>query len=117
MHMIGKYLKQLREAEGLTIRELAKKVNISHNTMAAYERESIMPSLQNAFIIAEYFGVPIEYLLKGEKIISKFNDGALLSLFKEVDEMDREDRMIAKKFLRKLIKNKIERESILNEVE
>jgi transcriptional regulator with XRE-family HTH domain len=115
--MIGKYLKRLREAEGLTIRELAKKVNISHNTMAAYERESIMPSLQNAFIIAEYFGVPIEYLLKGEKIISKFNDGALLSLFKEVDEMEREDRTIAKKYLRKLIKNKREREELLGEAD
>ena len=114
--MIGKYLKQLREAEGLTIRELAKKVNISHNTMAAYERESIMPSLQNAFIIAEYFGVPIEYLLKGEKIISKFNDGVLLSLFKEIDEMDREDKTIAKKFLRKLIKNRAERQSIIEEI-
>ena len=116
MHMIGKYLKQLREEEGLTIRELAKKVNISHNTMAAYERESIMPSLQNAFIIAEYFGVPIEYLLKGEKIISKFNDGVLLSLFKEIDEMDREDKTIAKKFLRKLIKNRAERQSIIEEI-
>ena len=114
--MIGKNLKQLREEEGLTIRELAKKVGISHNTMAAYERESIMPSLQNAFIIAEYFGVPIEYLLKGKKMISKFNDGALLSLFKEVDEMGREDRTIAKKFLKKLIKNREERQSIIEEI-
>ena len=117
MHMIGKYLRQLRETEGLTIRELAKKVGISHNTMAAYERESIMPSLQNAYKIAEYFGVPIEYLLKGKKIFSKFNDAGLLALFKEIDTLDREDRTIAKKFLRKLVKNRKDRDSLLGQVD
>ena len=113
MNMIGKYLRQLREAEGLTIRELAKKVGISHNTLAGYERESIMPSLQNAYTIAEYFGVPVEYLLKGKKVISEFNDAELLALFKEIDMLDREDRKIAKKFLQKLIHNRQERESLL----
>lgn len=117
MHMIGKYLRQLRQAEGLTIRELAKKVDISHNTIAAYERESIMPSLINAYTIAEYFGVPIEYLLKGEKIRSDFNDAGLLALFKEVDMMDREDRTLAKKFMQKLVENRKERNSLIEEVE
>jgi transcriptional regulator with XRE-family HTH domain len=117
MNMIGKYLRQLRETEGLTIRELAKKVGISHNTLAGYERESIMPSLQNAYTIAEYFGVPIEYLLKGKKVISEFNDAELLALFKEIDTLEREDRDIAKKFLRKLIKNRKERSSLLGQVD
>jgi transcriptional regulator with XRE-family HTH domain len=117
MHMIGKYLRQLRQAEGLTIRELAKKVDISHNTIAAYERESIMPSLINAYTLAEYFGVPIEYLLKGEKIRSDFNDAELLALFNEIDTLEREDRNIAKKFLKKLVKNRRERESLLEEAE
>jgi len=117
MNMIGKYLRQLREAEGLTIRELAKNVGISHNTLAGYERESIMPSLQNASTIAEYFGVPVEYLLKGKKIISDFNDARLLALFKEIDNMDRENKTLAKKFLQKLIDNRNERNSLLKEVE
>jgi len=117
MNMIGKYLRQLREAEALTIRELAKKVGISHNTLAGYERESIMPSLQNAYTIAEYFGVPVEYLLKGRKIISEFNDADLLALFKEIDTLEREDRIIAKKFLRKLVNNRKEREKLAKEVE
>ena len=115
MNMIGKYLRQLREAEGLTIRELAKKVGISHNTLAGYERESIMPSLQNAYTIAEYFGVPVEYLLKGRKIISEFNDADLLALFKEIDTLEREDREIAKKFLQKLLNNRKERDSLIRE--
>jgi transcriptional regulator with XRE-family HTH domain len=115
MNMIGKYLRQLREAEELTIRELAKKVGISHNTLAGYERESIMPSLQNAYTIAEYFGVPIEYLLKGKKSISEFNDAELLALFKEIDTLDREDRSIAKQFLQKLVENRKERKAIIEE--
>ena len=117
MHNIGKYLKQLREKEGISIRELAKKIGISHNTMAAYDRESILPSIENAYIVAEYFSVPIEYLIKGEKILSQFNDATLLSLFAEVDEMGREDKTIVKKYLRKFIKNRNERESLVQEAE
>jgi transcriptional regulator with XRE-family HTH domain len=115
MHNIGKYLKQLREQENISIRELAKKIGISHNTMAAYERESIMPSIENAHIVAEYFGVPIEFLIKGRKVLSDFNDADLLACFREIDEMDREDRTIVKNFLNKFIRNKKEREELIQE--
>ena len=112
MSVIGVHLKQLRETKGLSIRGLAKEVGISHNTLAAYERETVMPSLENGFILAEYFDVPIEFLFKGKTVISDFTDAELLSLFRELDGMDRSDRTVAKKFLRNLIKNRREREGL-----
>ena len=49
METIGNRLKQLRQEKGLSIRELAKQVDISHNTLAAYERHDMMPSLENGY--------------------------------------------------------------------
>ena len=105
MDMIGKRLRELRNERGLSIRELAKEVGISHNTLAAYERHDMMPSLENGYIMAEYFEIPIEYFLKGKKVFTDFNDSTLLVLFREVDEMDTEYRDMAKGFLRKLVGN------------
>ena len=105
MKVIGKRLRQLRNEKGLSIRELAKQIGISHNTLAAYERHDMMPSLENGYIMAEYFEMPMEYFLKGKKVFTDFNDSTLLVLFRDVDEMNTEYRQLAKKFLEKLVKN------------
>ena len=105
MEAIGKRLRQLRQEKGLSIRELAKEIGISHNTLAAYERHDMMPSLENGYIISEYFEMPIEYFLKGKKVFTDFNDAKLLELFREIDEMNTEHRSMAKRYMEKLIKN------------
>ena len=43
MEVIGKRLRQLRNDKGLSIRELAKEIGSSQNTLAAYERHDMMP--------------------------------------------------------------------------
>jgi XRE family transcriptional regulator, master regulator for biofilm formation len=117
MDMIGKRLRELRLERGLSIRELAKEVGISHNTLAAYERHAMMPSLENGYLIAEYFEIPIEYFLKGKKVFTDFNDSSLLALFREVDEMDAEYRGLAKRYLTKLINNHHARNALEREAE
>ena len=105
MEVIGKRLRELRTKKGLSIRELAKEIGISHNTLAAYERHDMMPSLENGYIMAEYFEMPMEYFLKGKKVFTDFNDSTLLVLFRDVDEMNTEYRKLAKKFMEKLVAN------------
>ncbi len=117
MYQIGENIKRLRKSKSLSIRALAKLVDISHNTLASYERKSIMPSLENSFKLARFFDVPLEYLLLGEKATVYFKDIELLELFKEVDSLPEEDRSIAKKFLSKLIKNSKERKQLMEEAE
>jgi transcriptional regulator with XRE-family HTH domain len=108
MYHVCENLKRLREERGLSIRALSREVDITHYTLGAYEREKIVPSLENGFKLAEFFDVPIEYLVKGEKVNSDFNDAKLLELFRTVDEMSREERTIVKKYLQKVIKNRVE---------
>ena len=110
-------MRELRNEKGLSIRELAKEIGISHNTLAAYERHDMMPSLENGYIMAEYFEIPIEYFLKGKKVFTDFNDSTLLELFRDVDEMNTEYRTLAKRFLEKLVKNHREKRELERDAE
>ena len=111
----GHYLKKLRAQQGISLRDLEKQVGISHNTLALYEKENTVPSVENGFALAEYFGVPLEYFLKGESITSEFRDAALRDLFGRLDNMSDEDRRLAKSYLSRLVGNRDEREALERE--
>lgn len=109
MASFGHYLKKLRAERGISLRELEKEVGISHNTLALYEKEHTVPSVENGFAIAEFFGLPLEYFLKGESVNSEFRDATLRDLCRRVDEMSDDDRALAKRYLSRLVKNRDER--------
>ena len=112
MNEIGKKLKELRNIANISLRDLAEAVGISHNTLATYERNDVVPTIYNAVKICEYFEVPVEYLVYGKKITTNFNDAELLRLFQEIDDYERFDRNTTKKVLRKIIKNVKDRKDI-----
>ena len=117
MNDIAKNLHDLRKEKGLSLRALGEEVGISHNTLATYERNDVIPTVNNAMKICEFFKVPVEYLLYGKKVVTDFNDKDLLKLFREIDELDDSYRDIAKKFLRKLSKNAREKKLLGDEAE
>lgn len=55
-------LKELRARDGLNQTELAKKANISRQTISLIERNEYMPSLLIALKIARVFNEPIEQI-------------------------------------------------------
>ena len=115
MASFGHYFKRLRKERGISLRNLEKEVGISHNTLALYEREHTVPSVENGFAIAEFFGLPLEYFLKGEAVISDFRDATLRELCRHVDAMNDEDRELAKRYLSRLVQNRSERENLHRE--
>jgi putative transcriptional regulator len=50
----------LREERGISRKELAEKVGVNFQTVGYLEREEYNPSLDLAFRISEYFGLPLE---------------------------------------------------------
>lgn len=56
-------LKELRTARGLTIRALEEKVGISHTQITHIENGKRNFTTKNAKIVAEFFGVSVDYLL------------------------------------------------------
>lgn len=66
MENIGKKLTKLRNEKGLSLRELGKKVNLSHSYIDAIEKNKTNPSIPSLKLIADYFGVDVAYFLSDE---------------------------------------------------
>lgn len=60
----GKRLKELREENNLTQKELAEKLGINAVTYLHYEKEQRQPSLELIADISVFYGVSVDYLLR-----------------------------------------------------
>ena len=60
--MINSKLREYRQQLGLSQEKLARSIDVSLNTIYAYEKGLKVPSLTNAFKLANFFGVSIEDL-------------------------------------------------------
>lgn len=52
----------LRQERGISRRELAEKIEVNFQTVGYLERGEYNPSLDLAFRISEFFGLPIEMI-------------------------------------------------------
>ena len=59
---------QLRAERGLSRQELADAVGVNYQTIGFLERGNYGPSLKLAFVIAAYFGLPIEAIFSTEPL-------------------------------------------------
>lgn len=60
---LGKRLRELRESNGLTQKQLAEKLNINSVTYLHYEKEQREPPLSLLADIAKFYDVSVDYLL------------------------------------------------------
>ena len=67
---IGQKIKELRKAKGITQEELAFALRVSRQIVSRWETGLSVPSGENLSSLAEYFGVSIETLIKGENDFS-----------------------------------------------
>lgn len=56
-------LKQLRKEHNLTQEELARKISKTRSTIAGYETERKEPDYETLILLANFFNVPLDYLL------------------------------------------------------
>ena len=62
-NIIGSTLAELRKNSGFTQKEFAKIFNISESTLAHYEQGLTPPGAAMLIKFADYFHVPVDYLL------------------------------------------------------
>ncbi len=60
---VGKRLKELRTAKGLSQKALGEKLGIAQNTIAQYEKELANPSLDILVKLADFFDTTTDYIL------------------------------------------------------
>ena len=58
----------LREERGVSRKELAEKIGVNFQTVGYLERGEYNPSLDLAFKISEFFGLPVEFIFSTEPL-------------------------------------------------
>lgn len=66
--MLGRRIYELRRAMGWSQVELARRLNISKQTVSNWENENIMPSVEMLIRLSRLFQVSTDYLLGLEDI-------------------------------------------------
>ena len=80
-------LKQLRQQEGLTQRELAKSIEVGRTTISEYESGKIVPKHEGLLKLANYFNVSVDYLtgVSDEPATRQSNEHELDKLINTLD--------------------------------
>ena len=60
-------VEELRKERGISQYEFARAIRVSRQTVSSIENGKYNPSLELAFVIAEYFGKPIEEIFLWER--------------------------------------------------
>ncbi len=71
---IGNFLAELRKEKGITQRDLADYLGVSDKTISHWECDKYSPDISVIPILAEYFGITCDEILKGEKITPIYNE-------------------------------------------
>lgn len=99
-NIIGSTLAELRKSNGFTQKEFAKIFNISESTLAHYEQGLTPPGAAMLIKFADYFHVPVDYLLGrcqnkveyrklNEKLASNMSLGSMVNVVAGFSQKDK----------------------------
>ena len=99
---LGQRIQELRKNANLSQSELAAKIDVSYPQMSRYEIKEVQPPADVLKRLADVFGVSIDYIVNGslkEKAENTIDDNELLQQFKEVEQMNENDRHTVKSLI------------------
>lgn len=73
---IGSFLSELRKEKDLTQKELADFLNVSDKTVSHWECDKYSPDISVIPILAEFFGVTCDEILRGERKVPEYNENS-----------------------------------------
>lgn len=82
-------LRQLREATGLSVRELARQIGEQHTNISFWERTGTLPRSNVLMPLAHALGVTVEELLGGTKPRRGAPAGKVREIFERVQKLPR----------------------------
>lgn len=99
-NITGSILVELRKSSGFTQKEFAKIFNISESTLAHYEQGITPPGAAMLIKFADYFHVPVDYLLGrcqnkveyqklNEKLASNMSLGSMINVVSNFSQKDK----------------------------
>ncbi len=98
--MLGERLRQLRQSEGISQRDLADRLFVSQQTVAKWEKESTSPNPDTLRKIADVFNVSVDFLVGRTEKESASKDAMLKFALFGVETIDDEAFEEVKRFAR-----------------
>lgn len=68
---IGKFIAALRKEKGMTQEQLGEKLGVTNKTVSRWENGNYMPDVEMLSLLSEEFGVSINELISGERILTE----------------------------------------------
>ncbi|MCM1335738.1 MAG: helix-turn-helix domain-containing protein [Bacteroides sp.] len=84
-------LKELRKEKGISLKELGAEMGVAESTMSLYENGKRQPDYETLLKLAEYFGVTVDYLLRGNDNFERLPE-ELIILNRNAKKMSPEKR-------------------------
>lgn len=97
---IGRFLKQLRQENGLTQEQLAEQLGINARTVSRWETARTMPDFALLVELGRRYGVTMDELLNGERRESGTRNGEEETMKKVMDYTEQEKRFLARRLNR-----------------
>ena len=68
---IGKFIAALRKEKGMTQEQLGEKLGVTNKTVSRWENGNYMPDVEMLSLLSKEFGVSINELISGERILAE----------------------------------------------
>ena len=68
---MGKFIAALRKEKGLTQEKLGEKLGVTNKTVSRWENGNYMPDVEMLSLLSEEFGVSINELISGERLLAE----------------------------------------------
>lgn len=99
-------LKRLRANKGFSQKEIADMLDLNPVNYGRYERGLSQPSAETLSKLAEVLGVSADYILDGDTqgaAVANLEDGELLSMFVETENLPNDDKLFVKNVLKAVL--------------
>lgn len=71
---LGETIFNLRKSKGLSQERLADELNVARQTVSKWELDQSVPDIAYLVKLSDFFGVSVDYLVKGEQVERKKDD-------------------------------------------
>lgn len=101
---LGQKITQIRKEKKLSQVDVATAVGVSRDAISKYERDDIIPSVENAKKIAQVLGVSLDYLVSKDDSVEVV-DTDMLNRMREIQRLNNDDKNTVTKIIDAFIRD------------
>tara|TARA_B110000046_G_scaffold168176_1_gene186385 strand:+ start:4314 stop:4649 length:336 start_codon:yes stop_codon:yes gene_type:complete len=101
---LGQKITKIRKEKKLSQVDVASYVGVSRDAISKYERDDIIPSVENANKIAKVLGVSLDYLMSEDDNLEVV-DIDMLNRMKEIQRLSEDDKNTVTKIIDAFIRD------------